>query len=61
MTSMTSLDTISPDMKLKKGSIFLSVGHLKELRKISRRTMVPISALIRKAIGEFLERERKRK
>jgi hypothetical protein len=53
--------TISLDMKLKKATIFLSVGHQKELRKISRETMIPTSALIRKAIAEFLDRERKKK
>ena len=60
MTSMSSDRTISLDMKLKKATIFLSVGHQKELRKISRATMVPTSALIRKAIAEFLDRERKK-
>jgi predicted transcriptional regulator len=53
--------TISVDMLLKKATIFLSVGHQKELRKISRATMVPVSALVRKAIAEFLEREKKPK
>jgi Ribbon-helix-helix domain len=47
------------DMKLKKSTIFLSVRHQKELAKISRRTMVPVSALIRKSIAEYLEREKK--
>jgi 16S rRNA U516 pseudouridylate synthase RsuA-like enzyme len=61
MTSMISAITIPPDMKLKKANIFLSVGHQKELRKMSRQTMIPVSALIRKAIAEFLERERKKK
>lgn len=58
---MSSPYTIPPDMKLKKTNIFVSVGHQKELRKISRQTMVPVSALIRKAIAEFLDRERKKK
>jgi predicted transcriptional regulator len=53
--------TISLDMKLKKATIFLSVGHQKELRKISRATDIPASALIRRAIAEFLEREKKKK
>jgi hypothetical protein len=61
MTSMRKELTISPDMKLKKGNIFLSVGHQKELKKISRQTDVPVSALIRRAIAEFLEREKKKK
>jgi Ribbon-helix-helix domain len=49
------------EMKLKKSTIFLSVGHTAELRKISRRTLIPISALIRKAIAELLQREKKKK
>jgi predicted transcriptional regulator len=57
---MTSDRTILLDMKLKKSTIFLSVGHQKELRKISRETDVPASALVRRAIAEFLEREKKK-
>jgi len=49
---------IAPDMKVKKASIFLSLAHHKEPHKISHRTLLPVSALIRKAIGEFLERNR---
>jgi predicted transcriptional regulator len=62
MTSMIPDRTIPLDMmKLKKATIFLSVGHQKELRKISRATLVPTSALIRRAIAEFLERNKKKK
>jgi predicted transcriptional regulator len=61
MTSMPRDLTISSEMKLKKATIFLSVGHQKELKKISRQTDVPASALIRRAIAEFLEREKKKK
>jgi predicted transcriptional regulator len=60
MTSMIQDLTIPFDMKLKKATIFLSVGHQKELKKISRLTDVPTSALIRRAIAEFLEREKKK-
>ena len=61
MTSMLPDRTIPADMKLKKATIFLSVGHQKELRKISRATLVPTSALIRRAIAEFLDRNKKKK
>ncbi len=53
--------TISLDMKLIKATLFLNAAHQKELAKLSRRTLVPVSALIRKAIAEFLEREKKAK
>ena len=53
---------IPPDMtKLVKTNIFVGATQLKELRKLSRRTLVPVAALVRKAINELLERERKKK
>jgi hypothetical protein len=61
MTSMAGNPTISPDMKLIKTNIFVGATQLKELRKLSRRSLVPVAALIRKAINELLERERKKK
>ncbi len=62
MTSMTSPYTIPPDMmKLIKTNIFVGATQLKELRKLSRRTLVPVAALIRKAINELLEREKKKR
>ena len=62
MTSMAGHPTISPDMmKLVKTNIFVGATQLKELRKLSRRSLVPVAALIRKAINELLEREKKKK
>jgi hypothetical protein len=61
MTDMRSQDRIPDEMKLEKTNLFLGVGQRKELRTLSRRTMIPISALIRKAIDEFLDRELRKK
>jgi hypothetical protein len=47
--------------KLVKTNIFVGATQLKELRKLSRRSLVPVAALVRKAINELLERERKKK
>jgi post-segregation antitoxin (ccd killing protein) len=58
MTGMRKAPTIE-DVKLKKTNIWVSVTHWKELRALSRKTLIPVSALIRKAIAEFLERQRK--
>jgi hypothetical protein len=48
-------------MKLQKRNLWLPVSHWKELGAISRKTLIPISALVRKAVAEFLERERQKK
>jgi hypothetical protein len=61
MTSMDASLIISPEMRLKKATFFFNEAHLKELGKMSRRTLIPASALVRKAIAEFLERNRKKK
>jgi Ribbon-helix-helix domain len=58
---MDSDDKMLSEMKLRKSTVFLGLGHLVQLRKISRRTLIPVSALVRKAIAEFLEREKKKK
>lgn len=61
MTAMRSVDKLLLDMKLKKVNLFLAVAHMTELRRISRESLIPVSALIRKAIAEFIERHKKAK
>ena len=60
MTGMASQDRLCDEMKLEKTNIFLGASQRKELRRLSRATMIPVSALIRKAIAEFLDRNKKK-
>jgi len=41
---------------MKRTNIWLDDGHLKKLKALSEKTGAPVSALIRKAIGEFLKK-----
>jgi predicted DNA-binding protein len=43
---------------LKRTNIWLRVDHQKKLRAISRETGAPVSALIRKAIDEYLKKRK---
>jgi predicted DNA-binding protein len=43
---------------LKRTNIWLKVDHQKKLRGISRETGAPVSALIRKAIEEYLKKRK---
>jgi Ribbon-helix-helix domain len=61
MTAMASAYRIAPEVKLKKATIWLGMSQWAALKKLSRRTLVPMSALIRKAVSELLEREAKQK
>jgi hypothetical protein len=60
MTGMRTIANVE-DVKLKKANIWVSATHWKELRALSRKTLIPVSALVRKAIAEFLERQRESK
>ncbi|HTB91345.1 MAG TPA: ribbon-helix-helix domain-containing protein [Candidatus Sulfotelmatobacter sp.] len=42
---------------MKRTTIWLSGVHLKGLKALSKKTAAPVSALIRKAIGEFLKKK----
>jgi predicted DNA-binding protein len=46
-------------MKLAKKLTNLRIGeeHLKKLKALSEKTGAPVSALIRKAIGEYLKKK----
>jgi len=43
---------------MKRTTIWLTDGQRKALKAISDRTAAPISALVRKAIEEFLKKNR---
>jgi predicted DNA-binding protein len=43
---------------MKRTNIWLAEGHLKGLKAISEKTGAPVSALIRKAIEEYLKKKR---
>jgi len=45
------------DMYMKPTNIHLREDHLKRLKAISDQTGVPVSALIRKAIEEYLKKK----
>jgi len=42
----------------KRTNLYLDVDHLKRLKAISERTGAPVSALIRKAIEEYLKKSK---
>ncbi len=41
---------------MKRTNIWLKEDHLKKLKTLSEKTGAPVSALIRKAIGEYLKK-----
>jgi predicted DNA-binding protein len=45
---------LTGDMPLKRTNIWLKQTHLDRLKAVSRRTLVPVSALIRRAIETYL-------
>ncbi len=45
---------LTDDMKLKRTNIWLKQVHLDKLKSVSRKTLVPVSALIRKSIETYL-------
>jgi len=42
---------------MKRTNIWLSDGQLKKLKALSEKTGAPVSALIRKAIAEYLKKK----
>ncbi len=44
---------------MKRTNIWLEDGHLKKLKALSDITGAPVSALIRKAIAEYLKKKSK--
>lgn len=44
---------------MKRTTIWLSEDHQKKLKSISEKTGAPVSALIRKAIAEYLRKKKK--
>lgn len=42
---------------MKRISLYFSEKNLKELKKMSKKTDVPVSALIRRSVAEFLRRK----
>ncbi len=44
---------------MKRTNIWLKDSHAKKLKALSRKTDVPVSALIRRAIDEYLKKKRK--
>jgi predicted DNA-binding protein len=42
---------------MKRTTIWLSADHLKKLKVLSGKTAAPVSALIRKAIEEYLKKK----
>ena len=43
---------------MKRTNIYLTDSQHKELAKLSQKTLAPVAALVRKAIDEFLKREK---
>lgn len=41
---------------MKRTSLFLKAGQIKQLRTISKRTGAPVAELVRRAIDELIER-----
>ena len=44
---------------VKRTNIYLREDHWKKLKALSEKTGAPVSALIRKAIEEYLKKKRK--
>jgi len=44
-------------MDIKRTNIWLGDEHQKRLKGLSEKTAAPVSALIRKAIGEYLKKK----
>ena len=42
-------------MTLKKTSIYMDPDTMKKLKQISKRTMIPMSALIRKGVEQVIK------
>jgi predicted DNA-binding protein len=42
---------------MKRTHLYLDDGHLKKLKALSEKTGAPVSALIRKAIEEYLKKK----
>jgi predicted DNA-binding protein len=45
---------LTDDMRLKRTNIWLKQSSLDKLKSVSRKTMIPVSALIRKSIETYL-------
>jgi predicted DNA-binding protein len=42
---------------MRRTNIWLDDGHLKKLKALSEKTGAPVSALIRKAIAQYLKKK----
>jgi hypothetical protein len=54
---MGKIDTL---LDLKKVNLYFVPSHLKELQAISRKTGVPVAALVRKIVKEWLAGQKKK-
>jgi Ribbon-helix-helix domain len=56
MTGMVAIDKISG---VKKISMYIPENLWAQFRKLSRATEIPTAALVRRALREFLKRQKK--
>jgi len=49
-----------PSRKKKMISVYLEPATIDQLRKISKRTSVPVAAMIRQAVEKFVQLKRKK-
>jgi metal-responsive CopG/Arc/MetJ family transcriptional regulator len=57
--SMALKETVSHDLAMKRTVVWLTGEQAAELARISARTFAPVSALVRKAVQQFLRKKRK--
>lgn len=53
--------TVGHHRIMKRTVVWLTVAQTKALAGISKRTLAPISALVRQAVNEFLQTKQRRK
>ena len=49
------------DQNMKRTVVWLTEQQVKELTKISQRSLAPLSAIVREAVREFLEPKKKKR
>jgi hypothetical protein len=57
MTPMKNVDTLSA---VKKVNLYFIQSHWQELQAISRKTGVPVAGIVRRIVGDWLKRKKKK-
>jgi len=57
---MTAMPKIASLADVKKVNLYFVQSHWKELQAISRKSGVPVAVMVRRIIGDWLKRRRKK-